>query len=78
MKPSSHHVEVIVHMLTRADKQCVVLQLGAKKGLGAQKVKTNFGDMEQAARQRDEDREQLEKNTLIQQALNKEQEEKKM
>ena len=46
--------------------------------MGAQKVKANFGDIESAAKQRDQDREELEKNLLVQKSKSKEEEERKM
>ena len=41
-------------------------------------MKANFGDIESAAKQRDQDREELEKNLLAQKSKTKEEEERKM
>lgn len=52
--------------------------LGGKKGFGAQKVRTNFSDLESEAQQRDKDREQLEKMHAQQKVASKEDEAKRM
>lgn len=54
------------------------LQLGGKKGLGAQKVKANFSAIENAAQQRDKDKIELEANVAAQKAQTKEEEDRQM
>ena len=46
--------------------------------MGAQKVKTNFDDIENAALQKDKDREQLATMTALQNARSRENEAKRM
>ncbi len=54
------------------------LQLGAKKGLGGQKVKANFNEIENEALQKDKEKAQLAENIALQEAKTKEEQEKKM
>ena len=49
-----------------------------QKGLGAQRVKKDFGEIESRALQVDKEREELAKNVVIQESKNKEEQDKQM
>ena len=55
-----------------------VLQLGGRKGLGAQRVKTDFNSLESDAQRRDKEKEKFAANQVVQQKLEEEDNEKKM
>lgn len=72
--------EFTLHVYTKThyDNHQPAVYLLQKGGFGAQKVKTNFKELESQAEQRDKEKEQMAANLAIQEAKSKEEQERQL